>query len=188
MPTISIDNIFALITNEETIKSFNNESIYINGIDFTQDFAGVIHKEEVIQYLIDNNDYVMEGSNASGDYVIMDNDKFVGKNCLTFIHNTEHGAVRYKFYNKFVQSIESPSVRGKIGSHIADWLYNPDEQLRNSINDSLETGLLRLEITFYINHNAISEEYRHSHLNYLTELLPPELIYYILLTSNGNLS
>ena len=94
----------------------------------------------------------MEGSNNDGDYVIMDNDKLVGKNCLTFIHNTEHGKVRYKFYNKFVQSIESPSVRGKIGSHIADWLYNPDEQLRNSINDSLDTGLLRLEITFYIKH------------------------------------
>ena len=92
--------------------------------------------------------------------------------------DTKHGTVRYKFYNKFIQSIESPSVRGKIGSHIADWLYNPDEQLRNSINDSLDTVLLRLEITFYINNNAVSEEYIHNHLNYLTELLPPELIYY----------
>ena len=108
----------------------------------------------------------------------MENDKLVGKNCLTFIHNTEHGTVRYKFYNKFIQSIESPSVRGKIGSHIAHWLYNPDEQLRNSINDSLDTGLLRLEITFYINNNLDTEEYIHSHLNYLTELFPPELIYY----------
>ena len=41
--------------------------------------------------------------------------------------DTKHDTVRYKFYNKFIQSIESPSVRGKIGSHIADWLYNPDE-------------------------------------------------------------
>ena len=120
----------------------------------------------------------MEGSNTSGDYVIMDNDKLVGKNCLTFIHNTENGVVRYKFYNKFIQSIESPSVRGKIGSHIADWLYNPDEQLRNNINNSLDTGLLRLEITFYINNKAVTEEYILKHLNYLTELLPPELINY----------
>ena len=178
LPAIPVNDVFALITSEEAIKSFNDEGIYINDIDFTQDFAGVINKEEVIQYLIDNNDYVMEGSNNDGDYVIMDNDKLVGKNCLTFIHNTEHGKVRYKFYNKFVQSIESPSVRGKIGSHIADWLYNPDEQLRNSINNSLDTGLLRLEITFYINNNAVSEEYIHNHLNYLTELLPQELIYH----------
>ena len=42
----------------------------------------------------------------------------------------------------------------------------------------MDTGLLRLELTFYINNNAVSEEYIHNHLNYLTELLPPELIYY----------
>ncbi|KAK8838418.1 hypothetical protein M9Y10_033047 [Tritrichomonas musculus] len=178
LPTIPITDIFALITSEDAIKSFNNEGIYINDIDFTQDFAGVINKTEVMQYLIENKNYVMEGYNDTGDYIIMDNDKLVGKNCLTFIHNTEHGRVRYKFYNKFVQSIESPSVRGKIGSHIADWLYNPDEQLRNSISNSLDTGLLRLEITFYINNNVVNEEYIHSHLNYLTELLPPDLIYY----------
>ena len=178
LPAVPIDNVFELITNPTIIKSFNDEGIYINDIDFTQDFAGVINKEEVVRYLIENKDYVMEGYNTTGDYIIMDNNKLVGKNCLTFLHNTEHGRVRYKFYNKFIQSIESPSVRGKIGSHIADWLYNPDEQLRNSINSSLDTGLLRLEITFYIDNKAVSKEYIHNHLNYLTELLPPELIYY----------
>ena len=50
----------------------------------------------------------------------MDNVKLVSKNRLTFFHNTEHSRVRYKFYNKFIQSIENPSVKGKIGSHIAD--------------------------------------------------------------------
>ena len=82
-----------------------DEGIYIRDIDFTQDFTGVINKEEVIQYLIDNNDYVIERTNNDGDYVIMDGDKLVGKNCLTFIYYTKHGAVRYKFYNKFVQLI-----------------------------------------------------------------------------------
>ena len=62
--------VLALITSEEAIKSFNDEGIYINDIDFTQDFAGVINKEEVIQYLIDNNDYVMESSVMMG---IIDN-------------------------------------------------------------------------------------------------------------------
>lgn len=38
----------------------------------------------------------------------MVNDKLVGKNRLTLIHNTEHDRVRYKFHNKFTQSIESP--------------------------------------------------------------------------------
>lgn len=53
------------------------------------------------------------------------------------------------FYNKSVQSIKSPSVRGKIGSHIADYLYNQDEQLRSSIYNSMNTDLLGLEIIFY---------------------------------------
>ena len=63
----------------------------------------------------------------------MDNDKQVGKNCLTFIHNKKCGKIRFKLYNKFIQSIESPSVRGKIGSYIKD------EQLWKSIWDSLDT-------------------------------------------------
>lgn len=116
----------------------------------------------------------MEGSNNDEDYAIIDNDKLVGKNCLILIHNIEHGRVRYKFNNTFIQSIESPSVKGKIRSHIADWLYNPDEQLRNSIMDCLETDLLRLEITFCINNNAINDELIHNHFNNLTELPPQE--------------
>lgn len=56
----------------------------------------------------------MEDSHNAGDYVIINNDKLVSKNCLTFNHNTEHCRVIYQFYNKFLQSIESPSVRGKI--------------------------------------------------------------------------
>ena len=43
----------------------------------------------------------------------------------------------------------------------------------NSINNSLDTGLLRLEITFYINNNAFNEEYIYNHLSYLAE---PDLI------------
>ncbi|KAK8853912.1 hypothetical protein M9Y10_016458 [Tritrichomonas musculus] len=72
----------------------------------------------------------MEGTNTDGNYVIMDNNKIIGKNCLTLINNTNHGRVQLKFYNKFAQSIKSPSVRVKIESHTSDWLNNPDEQLR----------------------------------------------------------
>ena len=47
----------------------------------------------------------MEGSNNDGDYVIMDNDKLVGKNCLTFIHNTELSNVLIKFIDSMVYFI-----------------------------------------------------------------------------------
>lgn len=67
--------------------------VSINNIHFTQDFAGVINKREVIHYLIENKRYVMEGYILIGDYIKMDNNKMVGKNCSTLIHKTEHGRV-----------------------------------------------------------------------------------------------
>lgn len=94
MPTIPVSNIFTFITNKEAIKYFNDEGIY--KINFRQDFVSVISKKDVIQYLIENNDYVTEEFNNIGDFVIMDNDKLVGKNYLTFIYNIEYGEVRYK--------------------------------------------------------------------------------------------
>ena len=45
----------------------------------------------------------------------------------------------------------------------------------------METGLLRLETTFYIDNNAVSEEYIGKYLNYLFELLRKELIYHNLI-------
>lgn len=93
-----------------------------------------------------------------GDYIIMDNDKLVGNNCITFIYNTEKGRVKYKFYNKCQRQ---------------DWIFNNilviqlNEQLKNSINESLDISLLQLEIIFYINSNIVSEEYIHNNLSYL---------------------
>lgn len=75
----------------------------------------------------------MERSYSTANYIIMDNEKFIGKNCIALFHNIKLCTVRYYFYNSLVQSIESPSVRGKIGNYITNWLYNPNEQLRNSI-------------------------------------------------------
>jgi hypothetical protein len=74
---------------------------------------------------------------------ILDNNKLVGRNCLTFIETTTNGTVRYKFYNKFIQSMESPGVRSVIGNHFMDWCNNPEKELKEAINKSLETGLLR---------------------------------------------
>ncbi|KAK8886218.1 hypothetical protein M9Y10_041677 [Tritrichomonas musculus] len=82
----------------------------------------------------------------------------VGKNCLTFITKSNYGTVRYKFYNKYVQFIESPSVRGKVGNHYSDWIDNPEQILKESISKCVETGLLRLEITFYIQNCAVTQD------------------------------
>jgi hypothetical protein len=95
------------------------------------------------------------GYNYQGDSLstmertILDNSNFVGDNCLTFITETSAGKTRFKIYNKFVQSCESPSVRGRIGHHIKDWINNPEKELQQASPASIPYGLLRLKITFY---------------------------------------
>ena len=41
--------------------------------------------------------------------------------------------LRVKFYNKFIQSIESGSVRTSIGGHVADFVNNPEHRLKDTI-------------------------------------------------------
>ncbi|KAK8889872.1 hypothetical protein M9Y10_034626 [Tritrichomonas musculus] len=64
---------------------------------------------------------------------IIDNNNSVGANCLTFITNSSFGAVRYKFYNKFVQSKESPRVRGRVCNHYSHCTNNSEQILKQSI-------------------------------------------------------
>jgi hypothetical protein len=59
------------------------------------------------------------------------------------------GDIRSKFYNKFIQSLEGPSVRDCIGSHTKDWINNPEEIPKQSIEGDLDTGRLILEVTYY---------------------------------------
>jgi hypothetical protein len=110
---------------------------------------------------------------------ILDNNHLVGRNCLTFIETT-NGSVRYKFYNKFVQSMESPGVRSVISNHFMDWCNNPEKKLKEAISKSLESGLLRLEITFYLLNTTelLTEKFIKERMDFLTECIPPELLYY----------
>ena len=127
------DKVIEIFSNQENIKFFSNNNVFINDIDFTQDFSGLINKEEVIDYLLNDLDFRIQGSNDFATHTILDNDYKISKNCLTFIKHTNNGDIRYKFYNKFIQSLESPSVRDLVGSHIGDYISNPNINLKNAI-------------------------------------------------------
>lgn len=188
LPDVELNVILDIITNRDVIDSFNKEGLFINDVDITQDYKGVINKKNIIDYLLTkpNFRFAKEYMDAEdweqfvdiNGCTILDNDNLVGGNCLTFISKSIYGTVRYKFYNKFVQSLESPSVRGKVGNHYADWIDNPEDILKESISKATDTGLLRLEITFYIENQAITADYIEEHLNYLSNLLPKDLLYY----------
>jgi hypothetical protein len=76
--------------------------------------------------------------------------------------------------------MESPSVRGKVGSHVADWVNNPEKELYYAIPKSLETGLLRLEITFYRNNTRkqLDPGFIESQMDYLEQLIPQHLLFH----------
>ena len=48
---LSSDKVIEILSNTENSKFLSNNNIFINDIHFTQDFSGVIKKEEVINWL-----------------------------------------------------------------------------------------------------------------------------------------
>ena len=114
------DKVIEILSNTEKLKFLSNNNIFINDIDFTQDFSGLIKKEEVINWFLINRDFRMQQSYDLATHTILDNDFIFSRNCLIFIKHINNGDIRYKFYNKFVQSLESPSVKDLLDSHIGD--------------------------------------------------------------------
>ena len=183
------DKVIDILSNTENLNFLYDNNIFINDIDFTQDLSGLINKEQVIDYLINNCDFRMQGSNEIAKHTILDYDFKISRNCLTFIKHTNNGDIRYKFYNKFVQSLESPSVRDLVGSHLGDYICNPNDKLKKAIMLSKDSGILRLEITFYRHgtNEKLTKEFILDHMNYLKELLPSELIYHNPINNQFNL-
>ena len=183
------DKVIEVLSNTENLKFVSNNNILVNDFDFTQDFSGLIKKEEDINWLLINRDFRMQHSYDLATHTILDNDFKISRNCLTFIKHTNNGDIRYIFYNKFVQSLESPSVRDLVGSHLGDYISNPNDKLKKTIMLAKDTGILRLEITFYRHaiNEKLTKEFILDHMNYLKELLPSELIYHNPINNQFNL-
>ena len=56
------DKVIEILSNTENLKFLSNINIFINDIDFTQDFNGLIIKGEVITWLLNNRDFRMQES------------------------------------------------------------------------------------------------------------------------------
>ena len=164
----SSDKFIEILSNTQNLKFLSNNNIFINDIDFTQDFNGLIKKEEVFNWLLINRDFRMQESYDLATHTILDNDFKISRNCLTFIKHSNNGDIRYKFYNKFVQSLESPSVKDLVGSHIGDYISNPNEKLKKAIMLAKDTGIIRLEKTFYRHSTKekLTKEFILTHMNY----------------------
>lgn len=168
----------------EHLKYLNKGGLFIHDIDYTQDVAGCIDKHNFIDYLIKRREgFYLEETDERGDphLRIKDNDNITGRHCLTFLIVKNGMILRIKFYNKFVQSMESGSVRSNIGGHVADFVNNPETRLKDTIKKGLKCGILRIEISYYCKQNTPDENDIMADLTYLKELLkeaPPEAFFY----------
>ena len=135
-----------------------------------------------------NRNSRMQESYDLATHTKLDIDFKVSENCLTFIKHTNIEDIRYKFNEKFVQVLESPSVKDLVGFHISDYISNPINSLMKAVVDAKASGILRLEITFYRHSTKKSnQKFFLTHMYYLKELLPNELVYHNSINNQLNL-
>ena len=125
----------------------------LRDFDCTMDFSGSFNKSAVIEHLIKNCGFRLQGED-DGDLIvpqtILDNDHFVGCNCLTYMETVNGYTTRQKLYNKMVQMLESQSVRSSIGCHWRDWAVQEGSILAEARDSATKRGLTRVEVTFYV--------------------------------------
>jgi hypothetical protein len=131
------------------LKQLEGRGIYLSDIDITIDYAGTLDKLDLIDYLTKNLNYRLQGEHTAGSRTILDNDKSVGTNCLTYIYNSRGATVRAKLYNKFVCQMTSPGDICK--EHITNFIDCPTTRLREVFDNELAKahGITRTEITIY---------------------------------------
>ena len=171
---------FSLVVDNDTVSILHEHKFYVHDIDLTQDFAGTFNQQQLIKHLLSTGEFCIEGSHERTLYTIKDDDNKVGRSCLEIMgHDVLTGqSIRYKYYNKFIQSLESPGVRKTVGNHLSHWIHNPEHILAEAIGASNDTGLLRLEITYYMDElEKMDMETAHKHMDWLIQLMPTDCLY-----------
>ena len=145
----------------ELEQSLFTTGYYIYCVDYTHDFSGTMDKEELIEYLLQEEDFVEEGDVFSVEKtnVVLKNDSSVGKNVLTYLRKGGENSLRIKFYNKIVSNLEAGEVRSLFGGHIYDYVYSSNERLRRLFwhPDVKQRGITRIEISVYGKQGTLNE-------------------------------
>ena len=145
----------------ELEKLLFTNGYYIFCVDYTRDFSGTMDKEELINYLLEEENFKMEGEYSEEHHtnIILNNSSAVGRNVLTYLRTDGESMQRIKFYNKIVSNLEAGEVRSHIGGHIFDYVYSSNERLRRLFwhPDIRKRGFSRLEVSLYGRQYRLSE-------------------------------
>ena len=173
------DQPFQLMYQILTTENIFHQAIHIVNIDITLDLKGSFNRQELINYLTKYKNFQMQNEKQVERFSIIDNTNSTGLNCLMF-NNTylqQPTKMRYKLYNKMVQSLESFSVRGSVGNHKMDWVYQTDTRLAQTRDDCKDRGYTRAEITLYCENDIPFMEFISQQMDFLVNLIPNQLVY-----------
>ena len=139
----------------ELEKFLNLYGYFIYCVDYTRDFSGTMDKKELIAYLLEEENFKMEGetSDIEHENIILNNSSSVGANVLTYLRKENNQTIRIKFYNKIVSNFEAGDVRQSFGGHLYDFVYSSNERLRRLFwhPDAKSRGVTRCEVSLYGN-------------------------------------
>ena len=159
--------------------SYRAFSLYLNDVDVTRDFIGSFDRQDLIDHLLTNEEerFCLDGSEDIAECRILMNAHKVGYNCLTWIETVSGIQLRYKIYNKFVQMLESESVRKNIGNHWESWVGQWGTRLADARDIAIDRGLTRTEVTFYCSENIPSDQFMADKLQSVVASVPRELVF-----------
>ena len=144
-------------------KLLFTNGFYIYCVDYTRDFSGTMDKKDLIAYLLEYENFKMEGDtnteNIENKNIILNNSASVGRNVLTYIRTDGENLTRIKWYNKIVSNFEAGEVRQQFGGHLYDYVYSSNERLRRLFwhPDAKSRGIARLEVSLYGKQYRLSE-------------------------------
>ena len=149
--------VVAILAN--LLPALRKRSLVLHDIDFTRDCCYVTSRVVLEGHLQDN-----------GIDRIVDDCKKVGDNCVSWWGSTDATKdIRYKWYNKFVQLLESAEVRKSLGSRMED-LVAKEGAFAKRLERHKDHGYSRIELTFYGPKLLSLEEY-HDHMEETKKLL-----------------
>ena len=171
---------YATVMNFLRNVDYNGYGFFLKDVDVTIDYAGSFDKYKCINHLTSCEDFREQGSIQNGEEyprTVVDNDKEVGMNCLTWMESIDGIKTRQKIYNKMVQMLETRGVRSSVGSHWKTWVCQTGTRLAEARDKAKDRGLTRAEVTFYIQDEIPNDEFIEDVLERIVKYIPKDMVY-----------
>ncbi len=124
-----------------------NNLFFLLDFDITRDYYNSADYQELKQHM---QKYFNRLEDDNITYKIIENNKNVGCNCVTYNKYVDNKYVqRGKFYDKFICQVTSGGVTKTVGSNLYNYLFCPDKRLRSTFSDerAINGGITRAEVT-----------------------------------------